>query len=522
MSSKKTKKATKRTKKGVGDIKPKKLLAVTPKARVLEEYQLQQLTADYSKAYGAYVVEERAIPDFRDGLKPVHRAALWAMYTNHMHHNSAFKKSARVVGEVIGKYHPHGDTAAYGAIVTIANNTMPNLIQGQGNWGSHVDNAAAQRYTECRLSKFSDLFLLDKTYLKVVPMVPNFDGSETMPLFLPALLPVQLLCGSPTMPAYGISAGTPSFHIEGIAKLVEASLKGKEITAKACAKHLHTHFRYGGELLSGPEDMLSLMSTGKGSLKFQPNFTVEGDYKEIHINSCCPGFSSQGSIDKTLEKIAAIDGVSGVRDDGDGKAGTYGIRYVIKLKRMSEDKLDTTFDKIEKLLSGSMNWHIGFTHRKKDSVTFGRSNVPKFIKRWVKYRINLETAVLKYLISEERKKLARQELLLWGTQHIDDIAAALKDRKNGPHKHLAKKWKDKDEEFISEILKLQVYRLAALEVSEIKNRMSEIKTEIKALKLDLKDPASRILRDFRTKVNAYIKETRKLNALPKRKGDRIE
>jgi DNA gyrase subunit A len=517
-----TKKKVLKKKSKAKTLKPLKPLASIPVAHTTDNIELQDITATNSKEYGSYVVEQRAIPDFRDGLKPVHRAALWAMYKNHMHHNTAFKKSARVVGDVIGKYHPHGDTAAYGAMVTIANNTMPNLIEGQGNWGDHVDNAAAQRYTECRLSKFSDLFLLDRTYLNVVPMVPNFDGEETMPLFLPALLPVQLLCGSPTMPAYGVSAGTPSFHIEGITKLVEAVLKGKKISSKSCTKHLKIHFRFGGELLSGEEDIQTLMETGKGSLKYLPTHGVSDNYKEVHVSSCCPGFSSDASISKTLERISNIEGIAGIRDDSDSKAGKFGIKYVITLKRMSEEKVEDVLEKVEKCLSGSASWHIGFTHRKRTGTSFGRSNVPDFIKRWVKYRIGLESAVIKYLIKEERKKLERQELLLWGTQHIDDIADSLKDKKNGPHKHLAKVWKDKTEEFIVDVLKLQVYRLAALEIDEIKEKIVTHTKEIKSLKVDLKAPSARILRTFRPTVNAYIKETRKLNQHKDFKGDRIE
>ena len=479
----------------------------TPKAMEVEDTSLERITAHYSKIYGEEVVQDRAVPDFRDGLKPVHRASIWAAFKIGANHTAKYVKSARIVGDVIGKYHPHGDTACYGAIVTIANGVMPNLIQGQGNWGSHVDNAAAHRYTEARLSHFSDLFLLDKDYLAVVPMVENYDGTQKWPLFLPATLPIQLLVGSPTVPAYGVSAGTPSFKLPGVAKLVELALQGKKITPKLCLKYLETHNRYGGDCISEDEDLLEFYKTGKGSFKYVPEIDYIED-KEVHITSCCPGgFSSEKSINGSLEKIAALPGVSGVEDAGGRNQGRFNIKYKIKLKRQNESDLEKTYEKIEKIVSGSQAFHIGYTHRKRDAIKFGRLSVCTFFEHWIKYRVSLEMAVIKYLIKEELKKLARQELLLWGVDHIDDIAAALKS-KEGPHKFLAKKWKDKTPEFIHEILQLKVYQLAKLERGDILKRMAEIKAVIKSLKADLKVPAERILRTFKDTVNKYMKTTK--------------
>lgn len=501
------KKATRRPPAKRVPAKAEVLAFPTPEALEVEDTELQTITAHYSKIYGEEVVQDRAVPDFRDGLKPVHRASIWAAHKIGAHHTNKYVKSARIVGDVIGKYHPHGDTACYGAIVTIANSVMPNLIQGQGNWGSHVDNAAAHRYTEARLSQFSDLFLLDRDYLAVVPMIENYDGTQKWPLFLPATLPVQLLVGSPTVPAYGVSAGTPSFKLPGVAKLVELALKGKKITPRLCLKYLETHNRYGGECVSEEADLLEFYKTGKGSFRYVPDMEYD-DNKEVFITSCCPGgFSSEKSINNSLEKIAALPGVSGVDDKGGRGQGRFNIRYGVKLKRQNENDLETTFDKIENIVSGSQAFHIGYTHRKRDGIKFGRMSVCTFIEHWTKYRVSLEVAVIKYLIKEELKKLARQELLLWGVDHIDDIASALK-AKEGPHLHLKKLWPSKSEEFIHDILQLKVYQLAKLERGDILKRIKEIKTIIAALKKDLKAPAERILRDFNTKISKYMKTTK--------------
>ncbi len=124
----------------------------------ITDVDLHNIVEEQMRNYGAYVVENRAVPDFRDGLKPVHRAILWSMYELSLHHNKPYKKSARTVGEAIGRFHPHGDMSTYGAMVTLAN-TAPALVEGYGNFGDHIEGAASHRYTEARLSKFSDAVL---------------------------------------------------------------------------------------------------------------------------------------------------------------------------------------------------------------------------------------------------------------------------------------------------------------------------------------------------------------------------
>ncbi|MEG0374173.1 MAG: DNA gyrase subunit A [Raoultibacter sp.] len=195
--------------------------------------------ADYTRRalfqYGSYVVEDRAIADYRDGLKPVHRALLWSLSDLGLRPGGAFKKSARTVGDALGKYHPHGDAACYGAMVTIAN-TVPPAVAGQGNWGDPVAPAAAMRYTEAKMSKFAGSFLLDPDYLEVTPMVDNFSNDMKLPLYLPALLPYMLFNGSVPAPAYGVKCGNPSFSFTSVAKVVCDMLNGKEYSAKTRSK----------------------------------------------------------------------------------------------------------------------------------------------------------------------------------------------------------------------------------------------------------------------------------------------
>jgi DNA gyrase/topoisomerase IV subunit A len=242
------------------------------------------------KIYGQDVVEQRAVPDYRDGLKPVHRFILWACYGLGLKYGTPFKKAARTVGETIGKFSPHGDQATYDAMVLMAgvrsedgkswtskNSNVP-LIEGYGNWGDNVDNAAAMRYTEARLSEFSTKYLLDPIYLAVSDYIPNFSGDDRVPLVLPARLPIMMLNGSTSI-AFGVSAECPSFAPAGVVELVKRCLSGEEITPKLCTQVLEFAPTFGGKCVSDRKLILPFHKNGYGSLQFMPD--MEYDEKQI-------------------------------------------------------------------------------------------------------------------------------------------------------------------------------------------------------------------------------------------------
>lgn len=454
--------------------------------------QIEDFTEGALTEYGSHVVENRAIPDFRDGLKPVHRAILWAMYDLNLYHNKPYKKAARTVGDVIGRFHPHGDLSAYGAMVTIANTNIP-LVDGFGGWGDHVDGAAAMRYTEARLSKFSDHFLLDPEYLAVVPKVKNFSNDAEWPRFLPAKLPVQLLVGSPTVPAYGIRAGNPSFALEGVVKLVKLAIKGKKITPELCHKHLEIQLRWGGNCIATDEDMIEFYKTGYGNLEFEPDHELNYAKKEFRILSTSPGrFASATTINSALGKIAELKGVKWVGDRSAAGVGKYNICYAATFARVNEDEMYELGKEIMKIVSGRGPYELGWTHRKADDTSFAQGGFDQFITIWTKYRVALELAVIKNRIKVENKNLARQELLEWAVKNRELIFEAVRSKKVHPVQALMKSGKV-DEEFATEALGLQILRLAGLDLSKIKEKQKEIQTIIKNLKSDLKDPTDRLI-----------------------------
>ncbi|EBY9527445.1 hypothetical protein D5P86_00505 [Salmonella enterica subsp. enterica serovar Infantis] len=469
--------------------------------------------ADYTRRalfqYGSYVVEDRAIADYRDGLKPVHRALLWSLSDLGLRPGGAFKKSARTVGDALGKYHPHGDAACYGAMVTIAN-TVPPAVAGQGNWGDPVAPAAAMRYTEAKMSKFAGSFLLDPDYLEVTPMVDNFSNDMKIPLYLPALLPYMLFNGSVPAPAYGVKCGNPSFSFTSVAKVVCDMLNGKEYSAKKLADTLKINHEYGCLDVSSDEDFLALMATGRGKVTYEPQMKIDEKTKTITIQTYVPGgMSNNATITKKLEKIAEWSGVVSASNASSKKnkdAGPWGAAFAIKC-RGSEDQLYELATKIQREVTSSINYSLGVTVRRADaSNKFMYLSYVNYFKAWVAYRIKLETAMLKNKLAKAERQLYLNEVYLWAVDNMDKLLKALPKvlMAKDPDEMLAKIFKIKLES-AKIILDRQVRKLARLERAALAQKVKELKAEIADYKGGLKEPGKYAAAGTAAKVKAYLK-----------------
>ncbi|QZE56868.1 hypothetical protein pEaSNUABM40_00336 [Erwinia phage pEa_SNUABM_40] len=469
--------------------------------------------ADYTRRalfqYGSYVVEDRAIADYRDGLKPVHRALLWSLCDLGLRPGGAFKKSARTVGDALGKYHPHGDAACYGAMVTIAN-TVPPAVAGQGNWGDPVAPAAAMRYTEAKMSKFAGSFLLDPDYLEVTPMVDNFSNDMKIPLYLPALLPYMLFNGSVPAPAYGVKCGNPTFSFTSVAKVVCDMLNGKEYSAKKLADTLKVNHEYGCLDVSSDEDFLALMSTGRGKVTYEPQMKIDEKAKTITIQTYVPGgMSNNSTITKKLEKIAEWPGVVSASNASSKKnkdAGPWGAAFAIKC-RGSEDQLYELATKIQREVTSAINYSLGVTVRRADaSNKFMYLSYVNYFKAWVAYRIKLETAMLKNKLAKAERQLYLNEVYLWAVDNMDKLLKALPKvlMAKDPDEMLAKIFKIKLES-AKIILDRQVRKLARLERAALAQKVKELKAEIAEYKGGLKEPGKYAAAGTAAKVKAYLK-----------------
>lgn len=461
---------------------------------------LLTITKRKLKAYGQDVVEQRAVPDYRDGLKPVHRMILWSCYNLGLKYGTPFRKAARTVGDVLGKYHPHGDQSTYQAMVGIAGtmkddgkewstrNSCVPLIEGYGNWGDNIDNAAAYRYTECRLSEFSTKYMLDPIYLAVSDYVPNFSGDEKVPLVLPARLPVLLLNGSVSI-AFGVSAECPSFKPKGVIDLVRRCLSGEEITPKLCTKILEFANAYGGVCVSEDRDILEFHKTGSGSLLFLPEMVFDEKKRTVVITSSCPGLTSKANWVTLTEKLSQMKEVRSVADASDKN----GFRIEIVSERSAD--FEAFADTVEKAVLRKESFSIGITTRELDSVAFSRSTVVNTVKNWCAWRIQLESKVIKYLISLEEAKLLRLKLMLLAVNNLKVIVASLS--KEDSAQYIAQHLKITIEE-ANIILDMKVRQLKALERTKLIASVKAVESEIQSLKASLKKPVVRVLKDLDT------------------------
>ena len=252
--------------------------------------------------YSMYVILDRALPFIGDGLKPVQRRIIYAMSELGLKSSSKFKKSARTVGDVIGKFHPHGDSAAYEAMVLLAQNfsTRYPLLEGQGNWGSLDDpkSFAAMRYTECRLSAYAQS-LLDEAAQGTVDWIPNFDGTLIEPKFLPDRLPNVLLNGASGI-AVGMATDIPPHNLKEIVNGVISLIDSPKLSNKELMKDISApDYPTSAQIMNSEDEVLEIYETGRGAITLRSTFDVEDG--NIEINSLPYQVSSM----KAIEQIAA-------------------------------------------------------------------------------------------------------------------------------------------------------------------------------------------------------------------------
>lgn len=470
---------------------------------------------DYARGatynYGTYVVENRALPDYRDGLKPVHRRILWSMYNLGLKSNSPPKKSARTIGDTLGMYHPHGDLSVYEALVGITgvrpehdkttwarvNSPMP-MVEGEGNFGDHVDGAAAMRYTEARLSHFAEFLLLDPDYLAVTPMVQNFSGDALEPVVLPSKVPNILLQGMQGI-AVGLSSNIPSFEFSAVIKCAELALTGK-LSAKRVEKALSGKFNYQyGGFAADESELPELIKTGKGRIIFSPDYETDG--KDFTITSVAPNFKMTNKSTKT--KILKVENTGAIRNE----TGDTGIRYVIKPKRkLSENMFNAWAEKIAVAIQVPSYFELNVTDRHNDgTVTPIHYSILELLENWAKWRIDLERRVIAHKQANLERSLERTNVLLIAIANLEVIVEALK--KDGTTKiggkeydattaHIMRKL-DLTETQVEIILETKIRQLKALEDTKLKAIKKKLTGEIKVLKADYKKPVPRIVTDLK-------------------------
>ena len=310
------------------------------KEKIIPVYIEEEMKDSYL-SYSMSVIVGRALPDVRDGLKPVHRRILYAMQELNLEHTKPYKKSARIVGEVLGKYHPHGDTAVYDTMVRMVQNFSLRypLIDGQGNFGSvDGDAAAAMRYTEARMAAIAEEMLLD-IEKETVDFAPNFDASLKEPRILPAKIPNLLVNGSSGI-AVGMATNMAPHNLGEVVDGIGHLLDNPEATIKDLNKFVKGPDFPTGGIICGRERFVDACNTGRGKVTLRAKASIErqkGNKDSIIITEL-PYQVNKANLIETIAGLVQnknVDGITDIRDESDKE----GIRVVVELRRDVEPQI---------------------------------------------------------------------------------------------------------------------------------------------------------------------------------------
>ncbi len=458
-----------------------------------EQLPLSQFTEKSYLEYSMYVILDRALPHLGDGLKPVQRRIIYAMSELGLSSSAKYKKSARTIGDVLGKFHPHGDGACYEAMVLLAQpfHFRYPLIDGQGNWGSIDDpkSFAAMRYTEARLSKFAEV-LLSELGQGTVDWQSNFDGTLEEPKILPARLPVVLLNGSAGI-AVGMSTDIPPHNAGEVIAACVYLLDNPKASLSELLKYLPgPDFPTGGEIITPKAELKALYTTGNGTLRVRATYQQKGN--EIIVNA----LPYQVPVNKILEQIAKqmelkkLPMVVDLRDESDHDNP---VRIVVVLKSGQVDA-DLVMNHLfattecERVVRVNLNL-IGLDGRPKVK------NILDLLQEWLVFRCETVRKRLQFRLDKILARIHVLDGLLIAYLNLDEVIRIIRYEEE-PKQHLMKQFKLSDIQ-AEAILELKLRHLAKLEEQKIVGEQKELKAEQVDLEKTLKSDS---------KLNAFVKK----------------
>ena len=504
-------------------------------------------------SYALSVIHGRALPDIRDGLKPVHRRILYAMYDLKNSFNKPYKKSARVVGDVIGKYHPHGDSAVYDAMVRMAQDFSMRymLVQGQGNFGSiDGDPPAAMRYTEVRMAKITDQMLNDLEK-ETVSFSPNYDGSEYIPDVLPTKIPNLLVNGSSGI-AVGMATNIPPHNLNEVINGSISLIHNPKISIDELIKDISGPDFPTGGTIDGKAGIYEAYKTGRGIIHVRSNTSIEEDKsgKQSLIINEIPFMVNKARM---LEKIAElvkdkkIEGITEIRDESDKD----GLRVVIEIRKGdSADVIENNlFSQTQLEQSFGINFTVLVDGQPKEV------NLKEMLHAFIKHRKEIITKRTKYDLKKAKERGHIVEGLMVAIANIDEVISIIKKSKDpkvasealskkiwkaGPVEAILKKVgndackpkgidkslgiKGKKYKLSNDqakaILELRLGRLTGLEQDNLSSEFNEIVTKIMALQkiLDDKDTLKSLMIEELEDIQNSFGDDRKTKINDTRRG----
>jgi len=471
--------------------------AIRPALPIKIEEEMRSSFLDYSMS----VIVSRALPDARDGLKPVQRRILYAMYQMRNFHNRPHLKCARIVGDVLGRFHPHGDSSVYEALVRMAQEFSLRypLVEGQGNFGSiDGDSAAAMRYTEARLEKIADLLIADIDK-ETVNFVPNYDGKELEPVVMPSRLP-QLLINGASGIAVGMATNIPPHNVREIAQALEALIENPAITIEALMEYVKGPDFPTRGLIYGVAGIRSAYLTGHGSVVMRARAGIEGAAKSgrerIVITELPYQVNKSRLIEKIVELVHAkrIEGISDIRDE----SNKDGIRVVIDLKKGENG--DIILNNLYKLTPMQSTFGVNTV-----ALVNGAPRILNLKQLLEVFYLHRREVILRRTAYELRRAEERGHILAGlkiAVESIDQVVAIIRKSKDptSAAAELIAKF-ELTEIQTKAILEMRLARLTGLERDKIVAEYNEVMGVIADLK-DILDKPERVTALIRGEITA--------------------
>jgi len=490
--------------KGVFTFMPEKITPIAIEDKMREAYL----------NYSLSVIVSRALPDVRDGLKPVHRRILYAARELNLSHDKPHKKSARIVGEVLGKYHPHGDAAVYDAMVRMAQdfNQRYRLIDGHGNFGSiDGDSAAAMRYTEVRLTKLAETLLTDINQ-DTVDFADNFDGSLQEPVVLPTEIPNLLINGASGI-AVGMSTDIPPHNIGEVIDGLLYLLKNPNAKLKTLMKYIPGPDFPTGAKIVGNNGIINAYRTGKGKIILRATTKIEnnGRRKQIVITEIPYQLNKSRLIEEIADMVnnGKIDSISDLRDESDQE----GLRIVIELKANTETEL--VLNRLYKYTSLQTSYRINMLALvgKKPEIMDLRTILQHFID----FRREIITRRTNYQLDKARKRHHILQGLIRAIDRLDLVIAIIRNSSSTSEARITLQERlEITEEQAKAILEMQLQRLVGMETDKLHAEAQTLATEIKEYQeiLENKEKLDETLRNELMKIKKRFSDNRKTEIIP--------
>ncbi|HDI0295425.1 TPA: DNA topoisomerase IV subunit A [Staphylococcus aureus] len=478
-------------------------------SEIIQDLSLEDVLGDRFGRYSKYIIQERALPDVRDGLKPVQRRMLYAMYSSGNTHDKNFRKSAKTVGDVIGQYHPHGDSSVYEAMVRLSQDWKLRhvLIEMHGNNGS-IDNdpPAAMRYTEAKLSLLAEELLRDINK-ETVSFIPNYDDTTLEPMVLPSRFPNLLVNGST-----GISAGyATDIPPHNLAEVIQATLKyidNPDITVNQLMKYIKGPDFPTGGIIQGIDGIKKAYESGKGRIIVRSKVeeeTLRNGRKQLIITEI-PYEVNKGSLVKRIDELRAdkkVDGIVEVRDETD----RTGLRIAIELKK------DVNSESIKNYLYKNSDLQISYNFNMV-AISDGRPKlmgIRQIIDSYLNHQIEVVANRTKFELDNAEKRMHIVEGLIKALSILDEVIELIRSSKN---KRDAKENLIEVYEFTEEqaeaIVMLQLYRLTNTDIVALEGEHKELEALIKQLRhiLDNHDALLNVIKEELNEIKKKFKSER--------------